>query len=136
MHANCRKRHSSSSISSHQENTPSKFREAKVLFDEESVERRPNAALFLENIKHEAEGFDDDYSAKMHSASKRRSSIDSYGFYEVDITGVESVHRSGSYSLKTCKIEEDALTDGGETTFALFASLLDSALQGTGHGSY
>lgn len=124
------KRHSSSSISSHQENTPSKFREPKVLFDEESVERRPNAALFLEDIKHEVEGFDADYSAKMHSASKRRSSTDSYGFYEVDIAGVESVHRSGSYSLKTCKTEEDALTDGGETTFTLFASLLDSALQG------
>ncbi|XP_031278387.1 nuclear pore complex protein NUP107-like, partial [Pistacia vera] len=45
-----------------------------------------------------------------------------YGFF------IGSIH-VGSQSLKACKIENDALADSGETTFALFASLLDSALQ-------
>ncbi|KAI9187026.1 hypothetical protein LWI28_023496 [Acer negundo] len=36
----------------------------------------------------------------------------------------------GSQSLKACKIEDESLTESGETTFADFASLLDSALQG------
>ncbi|KAI8027889.1 Nuclear pore complex protein NUP107 [Camellia lanceoleosa] len=41
----------------------------------------------------------------------------------------DSISRPGSYSLKSCKHEDDALSDGGDTTFTLFASLLDSALQ-------
>lgn len=65
----------------------------------------------------------------MQSASKRRSSIDGPGILDSDV-GVDSIHRFGSQSLKACKIEDDLLTDSGETTFALFASLLDSALQG------
>ena len=34
------------------------------------------------------------------------------------------------YSLKACKTEGDSLGDGAETIFTLFASLLDSSLQG------
>ncbi|KAJ0007608.1 hypothetical protein Pint_29221 [Pistacia integerrima] len=48
--------------------------------------------------------------------------------FDTDV-GLDSIHL-GSQSLKACKIENDALADSGETTFALFASLLDSALQG------
>lgn len=46
--------------------------------------------------------------------------------------GVESIPRRGraTPSLKSCKHEDEALMDGGETTFTLFASLFDSALQG------
>lgn len=58
----------------------------------------------------------DSTSAKMQSASKRRYSVASSGILEA--------------SLKACKQEEDSLVDSGETTFPLFASLLDSALQG------
>ncbi|KAJ0075052.1 hypothetical protein Patl1_33748 [Pistacia atlantica] len=48
--------------------------------------------------------------------------------FDTDV-GLDSIHL-GSQSLKACKIENDALADSGETTFGLFASLLDSALQG------
>ncbi|KAJ0007606.1 hypothetical protein Pint_29229 [Pistacia integerrima] len=48
--------------------------------------------------------------------------------FDTDV-GLDSIHL-GSQPLKACKIENDALADSGETTFALFASLLDSALQG------
>ncbi|KAK9281423.1 hypothetical protein L1049_004325 [Liquidambar formosana] len=127
------KRHSASSISPHQENSVSKFSEARLLYDGQSIQRRPNAALLLEDIKREVESFDADLSegtpAKIQSASKRRSSIDSHGISEMDV-GVDSIRRAGSYSLKYCKHEDDTLADSGETTFALFASLLDSALQG------
>ncbi|THG08170.1 hypothetical protein TEA_006177 [Camellia sinensis var. sinensis] len=46
-----------------------------------------------------------------------------------DLSTRERYRRYG-YSLKSCKHEDDALSDGGDTTFTLFASLLDSALQG------
>ncbi|KAA8541609.1 hypothetical protein F0562_022761 [Nyssa sinensis] len=127
------KRHSASSKSPYQETSVSKFSETRLLFDGQSIERRPNAALFLEDIKQEVESFDVDHSegtpAKTQYASKRRSSIDSHGMSEVD--GVaDSICRVGSYALKACKHEDDALVDGGDTTFTLFASLLDSTLQG------
>ncbi|GMP40737.1 hypothetical protein CsSME_00011069 [Camellia sinensis var. sinensis] len=46
-----------------------------------------------------------------------------------DLSTRERYRRYG-YSLKSCKHGDDALSDGGDTTFTLFASLLDSALQG------
>lgn len=65
----------------------------------------------------------------MQSPSKRRSSVGGPGILDPDV-GVDSIHGFGSQSLKAYKIEDDSLTDSGETTFALFASLLDSTLQG------
>uniref|UniRef100_A0A5B7BC96 Nuclear pore complex protein n=1 Tax=Davidia involucrata TaxID=16924 RepID=A0A5B7BC96_DAVIN len=127
------KRHSASSKSPYQETSVSKFSETRLLFDGQSIERQPNAALFLEDIKQEVESFDADHSewtpAKTQSASKRRSSIDSRGMSEVDVVA-DSIRRAGSYALKVCKHEDDALVDSGDTTLTLFASLLDSALQG------
>lgn len=118
----CRKRHSTSSISPHQENSVSKFSEI-----------RSNAALFLENIKQEVENFDVDYlersPAKSQSVFKRRSSIDSRGISEVDVAS-DSTNRAGVHSIKAFKLEDDGLVDSGDTTFTLFASLLDSAIQG------
>ncbi|GMH17570.1 hypothetical protein Nepgr_019411 [Nepenthes gracilis] len=87
---------------------------------------RSNAALFLEDIKQEVENLE---GSRTHSAYKRRSP-DSHGLFEFD-AAIGSVRHSGSYSLKACKIEDDALLDAGETTFSLFASLFDSALQGS-----
>lgn len=82
-------------------------------------------------MKQEADSIDTDHferittatstPARTQSALKRRSFIDSRaGVSEADF---------GTSSLKACKIEDDSsLVDGdGETTFALFASLLDSA---------
>ncbi|XP_057504964.1 nuclear pore complex protein NUP107 [Actinidia eriantha] len=127
-----RKRVSTSSISPHQENSVSKFSGARLLYDGQNIERRSNAALFLEDIKQEAESYDFEHlegtPAKIQSASRLRSSMDSPGT-EADV-GADSTRRPGSYSIKSCKHEDDALTDGGDTTFTLFASLLDSALQG------
>lgn len=98
-----------------------------------SSEIRSNSALFLENIKQETESLDADQSegtpAKVHSAMKGRSSIDTYGISEVNVAS-DSIRRSGNYSLKNCKHEDDSFLDGGDTTFTLFAPLLDSALQG------
>lgn len=127
------KRGSTSSISPLEENSTSKFSGAWLLYDGQSIERRPNAALFLEDIKQEAESYDADHfdltSTKTQSASRRRVSIDSRGVSEADI-GADSVTRPGSFSMKSFKHEDDAVPDGGDTTFSLFASLLDSALQG------
>ena len=103
------------------------------MFDEQSIQRQPNAALFLEDIKLEVETFEADHSegtpARAQSAFKRRPSIDSHGISDVD-AGIDPIRRVGSHSLKSCKHEDDLLADAGEATFALFASLLDSAFQG------
>ncbi|KAF8379915.1 hypothetical protein HHK36_027380 [Tetracentron sinense] len=123
------KRHSTSGISPHQENSV----EAGLLYDGNNFPRRPNAALFLEEIKQEVESFEADglegMPAKTPYASKRRSSLDGHGASELD-GGSDSLSQVGIYLLKSCKHEDEALADVGETTFALFASLLDSALQG------
>lgn len=67
--------------------------------------------------------------AKTQSPSKRRSSIDSRDISEVDIAG-DSFRRTGIHSLKAIKYEDDEAGDRVDSTFSLFASLLDSALQG------
>ena len=109
----CRKRHSGSSLAPQQDSAASKLSEI-----------RSNAALFLEDIKQEAEGLDmDDGGTPLNAFSKRRSFIDDQGPSELDFG-------SGIRSLQTLKQEEDRLVDSGDTTFSLFASLLDSALQG------
>ncbi|KAL7204954.1 hypothetical protein ACSBR2_017972 [Camellia fascicularis] len=124
-----RKRHSTSS----HDNSVSKFSGTRILYDGQSIERRPNAALFLEGIKQEVESFDADQlegtPEKTQSALWRKSLAGSRRVSEADVA-TDSIRRPGSYSLKSCKHEDDALSDGGDTTFTLFASLLDSALQG------
>ncbi|CAL5330400.1 unnamed protein product [Camellia sinensis] len=116
-----RKRHSTSN----HDNSVSKFSGTRILYDGQSIERRPNAALFLEDIKQEVESFDFDQlegtPAKTQSALWRKSLAGD--------AAADSIRRPGSYSLKSCKHEDDALSDGGDTTFTLFASLLDFALQ-------
>ncbi|KAK4479532.1 hypothetical protein RD792_015048 [Penstemon davidsonii] len=109
------KRPPGSSLSPHHDNSASRF---------------SNAALFLENIKHEVESFDMDLGGTPYeSASKRRASIDSHGVSESGI-GADSARRWGSESLKVCKQEEDDGIENSDTTVSLFASLLDSGLQG------
>ncbi|CAA0816162.1 Nuclear pore complex protein NUP107 [Striga hermonthica] len=101
------KRHPSSSLSPHYDNSASRF---------------SNAALFLENIKHEVENFDADIGGTSYeSGSKRRASI---------YSDAETIRRRGSESLKVCKQEEHEQSESVDTTFSLFASLLDSCLQG------
>ncbi|VVA20711.1 PREDICTED: nuclear pore [Prunus dulcis] len=121
------KRHLGSNISPHQENSASKFSESGLLYDGLSIHSPTNAALLLENIKQEVESIDPYHlegTPGKTPVSKRRSPIDGT---EVDVgAGSGLVH----HSIKLLKQEEDSLADDGDTTFALFASLLDSALQG------
>ncbi|KAG6669049.1 nuclear pore complex protein NUP107 [Carya illinoinensis] len=123
------KRHSASSSSSHHEHSTSKYSESRLLYDGNSIHSPTNAALLLENIKQEVESIDADRlegtPARTLSASKRRPPIDSHRMADMD-AGADSVR----YSLKACKHEDDSLADGGDTTFTIFASLLDSAFQG------
>uniref|UniRef100_A0A6M2ET04 Nuclear pore complex protein n=1 Tax=Populus davidiana TaxID=266767 RepID=A0A6M2ET04_9ROSI len=130
------KRHSISSVSPHQDGPVSKFSESRLLYDGNNIHSPTNAALILENIKQEVDSIETYHfegattPARNQSAIKRRSSVDSRGgFSEADL-GIDSVARLGSQSLKACKIEDETLTDSGETTFGLFASLFDSAIQG------
>ncbi|XP_020414594.1 nuclear pore complex protein NUP107 [Prunus persica] len=119
------KRHLGSNISPHQENSASKFSESWLLYDGLSIHSPTNAALLLENIKQEVESIDPYHlegTPGKTPVSKWRSPIDGT---EVDV-GSGLVH----HSIKLLKQEEDSLADDGDTTFALFASLLDSALQG------
>ncbi|XP_061342885.1 nuclear pore complex protein NUP107 isoform X2 [Gastrolobium bilobum] len=118
-----RKRHSTSGALSQQENSASKLSETGLLYDGQSIHSPTNAALVLENIKQEVESLDADYlEDKTQYSSRRRLSIDTHG---AD-AGFDSVRSS----LKACKQEVDSLGDGAETIFTLFASLLDSSLQG------
>ncbi|CAL5330404.1 unnamed protein product [Camellia sinensis] len=109
------KRHSTSS----HDNSVSKFSGTRILYDGQSIERRPNAALFLEDIKQEVESFDADQlegtPSKTQSALWRKSLAGSRGVSEVDVAA-DSIRQPGSYSLKSCKNEDDALSEGGHTT--------------------
>lgn len=126
-----RKRGSTSNLSPHHQSLTSKTRQGRLLYDGSNIHSPTNAALVLEDIKQEAGHLDIDYldrtPVKSQSSSKRRYSIDSHGILE---SNVESVRRGGSFSLKACKQEDESLSEHGESTFSLFASLVESALQG------
>lgn len=127
------KRQSTSSISPLQKSSVSKSNEDMISYDGNSIPRKPNAALLFEEIKQEVESFEldglDPTPSKMPYAYKRRASFEGHGIFDMD-GGFESIRQRGSPSLKSCKHEDEALIDGGETTFTLFTSLFDSALQG------
>ncbi|KAJ8539332.1 hypothetical protein K7X08_013584 [Anisodus acutangulus] len=111
------KRSSGASLSPHRERSAAKVSEV-----------RSNGALLMENIKQEVESIDTDVTpAGIRTASRRRASLDSHGILDTD---TDLIHRGGVLSLRTCKEEHDASQDSGDSTFTLFASLLDSALQG------
>ncbi|XP_015061459.1 nuclear pore complex protein NUP107 [Solanum pennellii] len=111
------KRSSGSSLSPHRERSAARI-----------SENRLNGALFMENIKQEVESIDADLTPSgIQTASRRRPSLDSRGISDTD---TDLIRRGGSLSLRTCKEEYDASQDSGDSTFTLFASLLDSALQG------
>jgi len=100
--------------------------ETGLLYDGQSIHSPTNAALVLENIKQEVESFDTDYlEEKTPYSTRRRLSTDVPG-----VPGVDAGFDSVRHSLKACKTEGDTLGDGADTIFTLFASLLDSSLQG------
>ncbi|WZZ62261.1 hypothetical protein YC2023_062368 [Brassica napus] len=119
------KRHSTSP---HEGFSSPNVSENRLLYDGHSIHSPTNTALLLENIKEEVDNFHTDLyqgsPANPLSASKRESA----GILDGDDEA--SFRRVESQSLKACKIENDELAESGDTTFALFASLFDSALQG------
>ncbi|XP_009146408.2 nuclear pore complex protein NUP107 [Brassica rapa] len=119
------KRHSTSP---HEEFSSPNVSENRLLYDGHSIHSPTNTALLLENIKEEVDNFHTDLyqgtPANPLSASKRESA----GIMDGDDEAL--FRRVESQSLKACKIENDELAESGDTTFALFASLFDSALQG------
>jgi len=119
----CRKRHSTSGASIPPDNLASKLSETGLLYDGQSIHSPTNAALVLENIKQEVDSLDADYLEEKTSYSTRRR-------LSADFPGVDPGFDSVRYSLKACKTEGDTLGDGADTIFTLFASLLDSSLQG------
>lgn len=123
-----RKRQSTSNISPLLGNSVSKFSDARLLLEGDNIQRRTNTALLLEEIKREMENVDTDGLDKVLNSSKKRASIDSHAVSELN-AGFDSIRQVSSQSIKSVKHENEILTDG-ETTFTLFASLLDSALQG------
>ncbi|KAF3792303.1 Nuclear pore complex protein [Nymphaea thermarum] len=128
-----RKRQAFSGISQHEDNSNSKSAEARLFFNGLDIQRRPNAALFLEEIKQEIENYEvDDIETtpgRVMSSSRRRLPADGQSLSELD-DGYRSVNLLATPSTKPYKHEDDASADTGGTTFTLFASLLESALQG------
>ncbi|XP_051181315.1 nuclear pore complex protein NUP107 isoform X1 [Lolium perenne] len=124
-----RKRLSSSNDSPLLGTSVSRFSEARVLHDGSSMPRRPNAGLLLEEIKQEAadysdiDGFD---GSKLFGSAKRRTSLDGGSAPDAGFVSGRKPVRS---SMNPVKMEGDMLQQG-ETTFTVFASLLDSAIQG------
>lgn len=115
----CRKRHSTSPP--HEEVSSLNVSENRLLYDGDHIHSPTNTALLLENIKEEVDSFHTGlYEAEAVSAVSRRESGGDEGMFR----------RVESQSLKACKVENDELAESGDTTFALFASLFDSALQG------
>lgn len=125
-----RKRHSGASPSPSPEQTvASKVRQGRLLYDGPSIHKLTNAALVLEDIKQEAVNFEWDYSEK--SPSKRRYFGDGESALEADVD-LDSGHKVRSYLFKVSKQEEESSSsDVGETMYSVFASLLDSSLQGS-----
>lgn len=126
-----RKRLSSSNVSPLLGSSLSKSSEARLLYDGDSIPRRPNAGLLLEDIKQEAE----DYSnfegldgSRMFSSGKRRASLDGGSASD---PAYSSGRQAVRQALKQVKLEDDMyVPHEGETSFTMFASLLDSAIQG------
>ncbi|TVU23912.1 hypothetical protein EJB05_26300 [Eragrostis curvula] len=126
-----RKRLSSSNASPLLGSSLSKSSEARLLYGGDSIQRRPNAGLLLEDIKQEAA----DYSnmdgldgSRLFGSARRRESVD-------DGSASDAAFSSGrqavKQALKSVKLEDDMdVSREGETNSTMFASLLDSAIQG------
>jgi nuclear pore complex protein Nup107 len=120
-----RKRHSTSP---HEEMLSSNVSENRLLYDGHNIHSPTNTALLLENIKEEVDNFHTDHYEGTPTNPISASRRESVGILNDDDEAL--FRRVESQSLKACKIENDELAESGDTTFALFASLFDSALQG------
>ncbi|XP_078148291.1 nuclear pore complex protein isoform X3 [Carex rostrata] len=125
-----RRQSASSNVSPLLQGPVSRFSDASLLYEGNTIQRRPNSALLLEEIKQELETDDVDGmdgNTPLNSAM-RRASIDSRAAGEFS-SSFGPARQTGRNSLRLIKSEEEDLSDEG-STFSLFASLLDSALQG------
>lgn len=121
-----RKRQSTSSTSPHFGHSVSKFSGAGLLYEGNNIQKRPNAAILIEEIKQEAENYDLDLMEQSASETKYSSKRQGRGS---ELNGGYNLAHS-NHPPKSLKQEHDTFVEGGETTFTLFASLLESALQG------
>lgn len=126
-----RKRLSSTSVSPLLGSSLSKSSEARLLYDGDSIPRRPNAGLLLEDIKQEAADYSNVESldgSRLFSSAKRRASLDGGSASDA---AYSSGRQAARQMLKSVKLEDDMYAPHeGETSFSMFASLLDSAIQG------
>ncbi|KAJ1276589.1 hypothetical protein BS78_05G226100 [Paspalum vaginatum] len=126
-----RKRLSSSNASPLLGSSLSKSSEARLLYDGGSIPRRPNAGLLLEDIKQEAADYSNIESldaSRLFSSTKRRASLDGGSASDA---AYSSGRQAARQALKPVKLEDDmCVPHEGETSFTMFASLLDSAIQG------
>ena len=127
-----RKRLSSSNVSPLLGSSLSKSSGPRLLYDGESIPRRPNAGLLLEDIKQEAADYSNIESldgSRMFSSAKR-TSLDG-GSASASDTAYSSGRQAVRQTLKPVKLEDDIyVPHEGETSFTMFATLLDSANQG------
>ena len=125
-----RKRLSSSNVSPLLGSSLSKSSGPRLLYDGESIPRRPNAGLLLEDIKQEAADYSNIESldgSRLYSSAKRTSLDGGSASDAAYSLGRQAVRQT----LKPVKLEDDIyVPHEGETSFTMFATLLDSANQG------
>lgn len=125
-----RKRLSSSNVSPLLGSSLSKSSGPRLSYDGESIPRRPNAGLLLEDIKQEAADYSSMESldgSRMFSSAKRTSLDGGSASDAAYSSGRQAVRQV----LKPVKLEDDMyVPHEGETSFTMFATLLDSANQG------
>jgi len=125
-----RKRLSSSNVSPLLGSSLSKSSGPRLLYDGESIPRRPNAGLLLEDIKQEAADYSnmESLDGSILYSSAKRTSLDGGS---ASAAAYSSGRQAVRQALKPVKLEDDIyVPHEGETSFTMFATLLDSANQG------
>lgn len=125
-----RKRLSSSNVSPLPGSSLSKSSGPRLLYDGESIPRRPNAGLLLEDIKQEAADYSnmESLDGSILYSSAKRTSLDGGS---ASAAAYSSGRQAVRQALKPVKLEDDIyVPHEGETSFTMFATLLDSANQG------
>jgi nuclear pore complex protein Nup107 len=125
-----RKRLSSSNVSPLLGRSLSKTSGPRLLYDGESIPRQPNAGLLLEDIKQEAADYSniESLDGLRLFGSPKRTSLDGGSASDAAYSSGRQAVRQ---TLKPVKLEDDMyVPHEGETPSTMFATLLDSGIQG------
>lgn len=128
-----RKRLSSSNVSPLLGRSLSKTSGPRLLYDGESIPRQPNAGLLLEDIKQEAADYSnvESLDGLRLFGSPKRTSLDGGSASDAAYSSGRQAVRQ---TLKPVKLEDDMyVPHEGETPSTMFATLLDSGIQGLMH---